>query len=130
MARRHSIKIPPERLPQAIQEIFDEYENEIGLTMDDVVRKVANKGAQAMRSSAQSVIGGRYATSWAYTVEKERMGSIGIIYSKVPGLPHLLENGHAKINGGRVPGRPHIAPVEKIVHEEFEKEAIKRLGEI
>jgi hypothetical protein len=46
-----------------------------------------------------------------------------VVYNAdAPGLAHLLEHGHANVNGGRTPGRAHIAPVEEMVLEQFEKE--------
>lgn len=34
----------------------------------------------------------------------------GIVYSKMPGLPHLLEKGHAKVGGGKTRAIKHIEP--------------------
>ena len=116
----HTRKIPVEQLPKAIKEILDQYEKDVSITCSDVVRKTADKGAQALRASSLSVIGGRYSRGWGYTMEKGRLTTSATIWHKqAPGLPHLLEHGHAKVSGGRVPGRPHIAPVEETIDRSF-----------
>lgn len=62
-----------------------------------------------------------YAGSWYATEFK--MGYT--VHSRIPGLPHLLENGHELyVHGehvGYVPGIPHIKPVAEECAEEYEQ---------
>jgi hypothetical protein len=56
-----------------------------------------------------------YAKSWTTKKMAENSHTLQMtVHSKNRyQLAHLLENGHAKRGGGRVEGKPHIAPAEK-----------------
>lgn len=53
---------------------------------------------------------GDYSKSMTYRALRLKSGIEGHIYSRKPGLPHLLEKGHAKIGGGRTAAQPHVKP--------------------
>ena len=90
--------------------------------------KKASKQCKSDISSGAPVRTGRYAKSWRTKVTEESSNSLTItVYSSVPGLPHLLEHGHAKRGGGRVAGRTHIAPAEEAAGELLEDEIKKAL---
>ena len=113
-----------ENLDSAIKKALTDYVNGITPSMEDVSKKIGQKGAAAVRKNARGVLGGtgKYARGWTSKLEKTRYSVTSIIYNKTqPSLAHLLENGHAKVGGGRVAGRPHIAPVEQEVVKEFEE---------
>ena len=124
-------KIPVDRLSAEINKILTEYGNEVQENVDDAARRVTKAGAKAVKASAKDLfrIGKgekNYAKGWTSKFETGRLSAQGIIYNKdLPGLPHLLEHGHANRNGGRTPGRAHIAPVEQKIIEDFEK-AVKK----
>lgn len=126
MAKKTSI----DRLGAAIHDILAEYGDDVQANLADAVKQVSKKGAQAVKAAARSTFGGtgEYAAGWTSRTETGRFSAQGVIYNKdVPGLPHLLENGHAKRGGGRVQGRPHIKPVEETIVKEFEAEVKKGL---
>lgn len=117
-------KTPIEKLDSEIKKILEEYADDVTKNTGEIVKKVGQKGAKAVKASAAAAVGGsgKYAAGWTYEVEKTRLSTTVTIYNKsLPGLAHLLENGHAKTGGGRVAGRPHIAPVEQEITKEFEE---------
>ena len=81
-------------------------------------------GLKTLRSESKAKFGGtgKYASGWTITKEGDRVTKSTVIHNVHPGLPHLLENGHALRNGGRWKGVQHIKPVEEEIIREYEKE--------
>ena len=117
-------KTPIDKLNTAVSKILAEYEGNITKNVTEVTKEICKKGAQAVKASARGAVGGtgKYASGWTSEVKTTRYATSGVIYNKSqPGLAHLLENGHAKVGGGRVAGRPHIAPVEEELIKDYEE---------
>lgn len=53
---------------------------------------------------------GGYAASMTYRTLRTGHGVEGHIFSRKPGMPHLLEKGHAKSGGGRTRAHLHVKP--------------------
>ena len=120
--------VPIDRLTAEIEKILENYGENVQQNINEVVGEITKKGAKTLnQQSGQTFDGKKYRKSWTTQVETGRTSAQGTIYSKIPGLPHLLEHGHALRGGGRTTGRAHIAPVEEALVREFEQKVKSKL---
>lgn len=132
-----SKKVSLDNLDKAIQEILNEYGDEVSANLDEITQKIGKKGAQTLKAESLSAFDSskkhakRYGQTWTYKAEKSRLYTTVTIYNRQAGLPHLLEYGHALVAGGRqvgsVSGKSHIEPVEQKLVQEYEREVINKL---
>ena len=92
---------------------------------DDAMKKAVKKTATTVKneiSAKAPADTGAYAKSWSTKKVSESSHSLTVtVHSRNRyQIAHLLEHGHAKRNGGRVSGKPHIAPAERKGEDVFE----------
>ncbi len=104
---------------------LNEYAELADVSMKKAVRRTANSVKNEISANAPKKTG-RYKKSWAVKKTKENSHTLEMtVHSKDRyQIAHLLENGHALRNGGRVEGIPHIA-----LAEEHGEEMLTRLIE-
>ena len=116
-----SDRVPIDRMASAIMEGLQEYAD---FATDDLKKAVKKAGKSVKDEISQTAPRdtGKYAKSWAVKTVKETANSLDVVvHSKNRyQLAHLLEKGHAKRGGGRVAGRPHIAPAEQAGIEQLQ----------
>lgn len=106
-------------IEKAMKEQLDLANEVVGKAVDKVAKETVNElGSASPRKS------GHYAEGWATKEGKTatRSKSAVVWNEKHYRLTHLLEHGHAKVNGGRVPARPHIGAAEQKAIKAFEDE--------
>lgn len=93
---------------------LQEYSELADSEMKKAVRKTATSVKKEISANAPERTG-KYAKSWTSKKTRENSHTLEMtVHSKDRyQIAHLLENGHAKRGGGRVEGRPHIAPAEQ-----------------
>jgi hypothetical protein len=101
-------------LADDIMEGLREYAELADDAMKNAVKKTATSVKKEISTNAPKD-SGAYKKSWATKKVKENSHTLQMmVHSKNRyQLAHLLEKGHAKRGGGRVAGKPHIAPAEE-----------------
>lgn len=111
-------------IEEQIKRIFKELQSDVENALEKASKDTAKEGVSKVKSSSPKRTG-QYAAGWG---QSKRNDSIFIHNKKQPGLAHLLENGHAKRNGGRTKPKEHIKPVEEWAIKELERRIEKELS--
>lgn len=107
-------KIKIDELTDAIVDALEEYREDVTEGMKDSVKTVAKEAAAELRRTSPKQTGG-YAKGWTQKKVFENVQDLrmSVCNPKHYRRIHLLENGHAKVNGGRVEGIAHVYPTEQ-----------------
>lgn len=102
-------------LAAEISKALQTYTSEVTEGMEKAKMKVARATVKQLKATSPKKTG-KYAAGW----RTKKVGTAQVIHNATRGsLTHLLEKGHAKVNGGRVPGQPHIRPAEQAAIKEY-----------
>lgn len=118
-----------ENLADEIMKGLMEYKDLVTDNMKKSVRKAGRSVKKDIQANAPKKTGA-YSKSWKVSTTKETSESLELtVHSpKKYQLAHLLENGHAKRNGGRTKAIPHIAPAEENAVKQLESDIKKAIG--
>lgn len=119
------------KIDQLASTVMKELNNYADLASDDMKTAVKQAGTTVRKQIQENAPSrtGKYAKSWSVKNTRESSHTLELtVYSRDRyQLAHLLEFGHAKRGGGRVPGRAHIAPAEALGIEQLERDIERSL---
>lgn len=113
-------KVSIDGLAAAVAKELAEYSQDVADGVKNEVKQVAKEMVQELKQTSPRDTG-KYAAGWREKTEFESDEDIRkrVYNAKKPQLTHLLENGHAKKNGGRVNGKPHIRLAEQTAEKKL-----------
>lgn len=131
---QNNVTVTADRFTYALDGILDGVTGKVEDALEPAVRSACSKGAREVRRQAKAklldTLGGQYKKSFTWTVKKARYSVVGTIGSrKYPSLVHLVEKGHAKMGGGRVPPYTHMAEGADVAFDELERRVQAAVGE-
>lgn len=122
MARYGTIGV--DALANTISATLQQYKDALVDDVNEAAKETGKSVVKDIKQRALDAYGSKgYADSWRVDKLKvrNRNAETYIVHSDDYRIAHLLEKGHATVNGGFVKGRPHIAPAEEKGIETFQE---------
>ena len=118
-----------EGLAEAVVEALREHREETMAELKESVVSAADVCVAELKAGSPELTGD-YRKGWRKNKAYESTTDIRMeVYNATDyQLTHLLEDGHAKVNGGTVPAKPHIQPAADKAAEVLEKDVKVRLS--
>lgn len=115
-------------IDKAIEAELDAFYDVCVVDIQEAAKVAAKQAVKELKAKSPKGHTGEYYKGWTSAQEKTRTGVTATVYNKDRYMiAHLLEYGHAKVNGGRTAPIVHIAPVEKSAGEKFAEELTRRI---
>lgn len=109
-------------LAEAIVRNLQEYTDEVTAGIKKAEDITAKECRENLKEDSPVGATGKYKKGWKTTVAYESTTEKRtVIHNREYRLTHLLENGHAKRNGGRTRAFPHIKKNEEKANADFER---------
>lgn len=116
-------------LAAAVVQELQTYSREVAANLRASVKVAAKECVKEVKKRSPKDTG-KYAKGWAAKITYEHHDDIRIAvhntkhYRRI----HLLEDGHAKVKGDRVPGHPHVKPAADVAAALLENDVKVRIG--
>lgn len=128
------MKVDIDSFSKEIREILNEYHEEVNNNIEETVDEVAKEALTVLKENAP--INDKLKKTKHYRdslkIKKGKSTFVScsrILHSdKQYQLTHLLENGHATVNGGRTRAFPHFKPTQDFIEETLPKKAKEKIG--
>lgn len=124
-----SKKVKIDDLTKTINGMLSDYSDDVIEETKGVVDKVTKEARKIVRENAPVKTGKYKRSIKSKNVYESLTEKRNAIYSDgYSGLTHLLENGHAKVNGGRTRAFPHWKYGDEYIKKELPKRIQKKIG--
>lgn len=114
-----------DQMAAEINSIMEEWQNGVENVTEQSVRAATNAARNDVRArspkSNERPASASYSQHWRTSFDFRGRVRKGVVYNTKYSLTHILEYGHAKVNGGRTRAQEHITPAAQTAADSFEK---------